>query len=362
MSMDISGTPLTRRLLLVIMVVAAVYFARPFLVPLAIGGVLAALFLPLCKWLEGRRVAPALAAVMCAVLLLAVVLGVVLLLGWQVSSLAGDINQIRQGIRGMTSDVKGYVYRHFHLSWREQDEIIKQEQPRLGTVVRSVVGSLSSLLYYAGLSLVYVILLLYYRAHVRTFILRLSGDGQRGEVDSVLNNIALVSQQYLLGLAKMIVCLWVMYGAGFSVLGVENALFFAFLCGLLEVVPYIGNLTGTSLTLLVSAAQGASAGTLAGILVTYGCIQFIQGWILEPLIVGPQVRVNPLFTIIALVLGELVWGIPGVFLAIPLLAMFKIVCDHVESLKPVGYLIGEKPGMRNEQGRMARLLQWLRRR
>ncbi|HRI34478.1 MAG TPA: AI-2E family transporter, partial [Saprospiraceae bacterium] len=70
-------------------------------------------------------------------------------------------------------------------------------------------------------------------------------------------------------------------------------------------------------------------------------VQFIQGWVLEPLIVGSQVKINPLFTIIALVVGELIWGIAGIFLAIPLIAMFKIVCDHVESLKPYGFLIGE---------------------
>jgi predicted PurR-regulated permease PerM len=77
-------------------------------------------------------------------------------------------------------------------------------------------------------------------------------------------------------------------------------------------------------------------------------VQFIQGWILEPLILGPQVKINSLFTIIALVLGELLWGIPGIILAIPLTAMLKIVCDHIESLKPYGFLIGEIETTKNE--------------
>jgi predicted PurR-regulated permease PerM len=66
--------------------------------------------------------------------------------------------------------------------------------------------------------------------------------------------------------------------------------------------------------------------------------------------VGAEVNINPLFTIIAIVLGETVWGIPGMILAIPLLGIFKIICDNVESLKPYGFLIGEEkkkkgPGM-----------------
>jgi len=160
-------------------------------------------------------------------------------------------------------------------------------------------------------------------------------------MEIMMHDAALISQQYLLGLSKMIVLLWIMYGVGFSAIGVENALFFAVLCGLLEIVPFVGNITGTVLTVLISAVHGASLSLLGGIVITYVIVQFIQGWILEPLILGPQVKINSLFTIIALVLGELIWGIPGIILAIPVTAMLKIVCDQVESLKPYGFLIGE---------------------
>ena len=77
---------------------------------------------------------------------------------------------------------------------------------------------------------------------------------------------------------------------------------------------------------------------------------------MEPLILGPQVKINPLFTIIALVLGELIWGIPGIFLAIPLMAMFKIVCHHIESLKPYGYLIGEVETVKSEPGYIKKII------
>jgi predicted PurR-regulated permease PerM len=158
---------------------------------------------------------------------------------------------------------------------------------------------------------------------------------------SVVQSITKVSQQYLVGLSKMIFILWILYGIGFSIIGVENALFFAVLCGLLEIVPYIGNITGTIITVLVAAVQGASPPMIIGILGTYGFVQLFQGWVLEPLILGSQVKINPLFTIISLVIGQLVWGIPGIFLAIPLIAMFKIVCDNIDSLNPYGFLIGE---------------------
>ncbi len=163
---------------------------------------------------------------------------------------------------------------------------------------------------------------------------------------NVLDDTQKVTVKYLSGLFLMIVCLWVMYGIGFSLLGVENAIFFAILCGLLEIVPFIGNLTGTALTIAMSLVQGGDMNMVLGILVVYGLVQFIQTYLLEPLIVGAEVSINPLFTIVGLVAGEMIWGIPGMILAIPLLGITKIVFEHVEPLKPFAYLIGseEKKG------------------
>jgi len=207
--------------------------------------------------------------------------------------------------------------------------------------MQMVTGSLTSVIKNLVLVLVYFLFLLYYRSHLKNFLLKLSAPSQRGEMEQIIHSATNVSQQYLLGLSKMIVCLWIMYGIGFSILGVKNALFFAILCGLLEIVPFVGNITGTTLTVLVSALHGAEFSVLIGIVITYAVVQFIQGWVLEPLILGPQVKINPLFTILALILGELLWGISGIILAIPITAIFKIICDHIEPLKPYGFLIGE---------------------
>ena len=159
----------------------------------------------------------------------------------------------------------------------------------------------------------------------------------------------------------MIFCLWIMYGIGFSIIGVENAIFFAILCGLLEIVPFIGNITGTTITVLVAVVHGASLPMIIGIVITYGVVQFIQGWILEPLILGSQVKINPLFTILALVLGQLIWGIPGIVLAIPITAMFKIVCDYIEPLKPLGFLIGEIQKPKSQLTIITKIKSWFKR-
>ena len=171
-------------------------------------------------------------------------------------------------------------------------------------------------------------------------MLQLIPGQQQENAQQVIHDIQKVTQQYLTGMGWMILCLWMMYSIGFSIVGVKYAVFFAILCGLLEIIPFIGNLTGSLLAILMVIIQGGSTGMILAVVVTYSIVQLLQTYFLEPLVVGTGVNINPLFTIIVLVLGELIWGIPGMILAIPLLGIVKIVCDHIEPLKPYGFLIG----------------------
>jgi predicted PurR-regulated permease PerM len=92
------------------------------------------------------------------------------------------------------------------------------------------------------------------------------------------------------------------------------------------------------------------------VVVTYGLVQFFQTYVLEPLVVGKNVNINPLVTIAGIVFGEFIWGIPGMILAIPLLAMTKIICDHIEPLKPYGYLIGTEKQESSLRKRISKML------
>ena len=339
--MTTTNTSVIKKLLLIFLIVAGLFFAKEFLIPLFIGGILATLFLPFSHWMEKRKIPKGLAVFICLLTLLAIITTLFSLLGWKISELVTDVTLIKEKGIETISRVQAYIFNHLGISVEEQAQIIKSEKPSISGIMQMLLGSVSALFTNFILVLAYVFFLLYYRGHIKNFLLRIAPPAQRDEMEKIISGCTIVSQQYLLGLAKMIGCLWIMYGIGFSIIGVENAIFFAILCGLFEIVPFIGNIAGTTLTVLVTALHGANPTTLIGIVVTYGVVQFIQGWVLEPFIVGSQVKINALFTIIALVIGELIWGIPGIILAIPILAIFKILCDHIEPLKSYGFLIGE---------------------
>lgn len=349
-----------KKLLLLFLVISGLYFAKAFLMPVAIGGIIAMLFLPFCKWMEARKVPKSIAVLSSMLVLLLVVAAIGLLLGWQIAALLNDVALIKQTAIEKGTAAQQYIFNNLGIAVEKQTQILNTEKPSLGAMMGLVLSSLKYIAINFILVMVYFFLLLYYRGHIRAFIIKLTAPAQQKEMGQVIYSTTHVAQQYLLGMAKIIVCLWIMYGVGFGIIGVENFIFFAILCGLLEIVPFIGNITGTTLTVFVAAIHGAELPVLGGIVLVYGIVQFIQGWVLEPLILGPQVKINPLFTVIALILGDLVWGIPGIILAIPITAMIKIICDHVDTLKPYGFLIGELVLPKKRPAIHGRITKWFK--
>ncbi len=336
-----TNATIIKKLIALFLIIASLVLAKAFLIPLSIGGILAMLFLPLCNWLIGKRVPKGLAVFICIVVLVVIIATFATVVGFKIAEIISDVTLVKERLLASFVDVQLYIFKHLGVSISQQSQILQQEQPSIAGIVQAVFSSVSGLLANVSLVLIYCMFLLYYKGHIKQFIIMLVGKSEQAATTELLQSITNVSQQYIVGLFKMIVCLWVMYGIGFSVLGVKNAIFFAILCGALEIVPYVGNLTGSLLTLLVAAIHGASSPVLFGIAAVYGSVQLFQGWVLEPLILGAQVKINALFTIIALVVGELLWGIAGIVLAIPLTAMLKIICDHITVLKPYGILMGE---------------------
>lgn len=329
--------------ILVLTVVILVY-AKPFLVPITFASVLSMVLLPVTKWLRGKGVGKVISVLLSVFSLLVFLSLFLFFISLQISNIASDATELERQLTEKYHQAQKFVSEHLNISPERQDEMIKEQQAsstdNMGSTVAGLLAGIGGFLANTLLVLVYVFLFIYFRSHLKGFIVRLVPKEQEEEAVDVVNKVQKVSEQYLSGMFMMIVCLWIMYGIGFTIIGVKNAVFFAVLCGLLEIVPFVGNLTGTVLTVSMSLVQGGGMSLVVGILITYGLVQFIQTYLLEPLVVGAEVNINPLFTIVGLVAFQILWGIAGMILAIPLVGMFKIVCDHVEPLKPYAYLIG----------------------
>jgi predicted PurR-regulated permease PerM len=338
-------TDAIRFLLFMFLFFGGLYYAKGFLVPLAFAGLLSMLLLPVSSRLEKKGLHRGLAIFISILLLIAVLAGLITLLGWQISKLGEDIPKSEQQITQTINKFKTQISNTLGISPEKQQQMLKQQQSssggKMGSMVTGIFSGIMGGLANMVLVTVYIFLLSFYRTRLKTFVLKLVPDEDKVKATATMMQARSVAQKYLSGMGMMILCLWIMYGIGFTIIGVKNALFFAILCGTLEIVPFVGNITGTALTIIMALTQGGGGNMVISILVVYAVVQFLQTYILEPLVVGAEVNINPLFTIIAIVLGELVWGIPGMVLAIPLIGIAKIICDHVAPLKPYGYLMGE---------------------
>jgi predicted PurR-regulated permease PerM len=353
-------------LLFFILSTAILYVGRDFLMPVALAAVLAMLFIPFSRWLEKTGANRGVAAFTCVLLLIMVTSGVLALLAWQMASFAEDMGQVKEQATKMMDQLRHFVSNSLGISPEQQDAMIEKQQSSGGgdsvKIVGSIMSGLMGIAVNTILVLVYIFLFLLFRGHFKTFILMLVPATKKAETTTIIDKSSQVVQKYLSGLATMILLLWIMYGIGFSIVGVKHAFFFAVLCGLLEIVPFIGNITGTAATLLSSVAQGGGTQIIIGIIITYVLVQFIQTYIIEPLVVGAQVNINPVFSILSLVVAEMVWGIGGLVLATPLLGIVKIICDHVEPLKPYGFLLGSERKSKSSGGWMKRIKSWFKKR
>ncbi len=344
------------------LLVGGLYYAKPFLVPFSFAVLLAMLMLPLTRWFERKKINRGLASLFSLLTFLAAIAAIIWLISWQVSSLSEDLTNIEQRITGLINKTKEYISNTIGISKEKQDAMIKQQQGAGGGSGKSMVSTiLSSTMGFVVdfiLVLVYTFLLLYFRTHLKKFVMMQLKVNEKPEAKKMMEDGSKVAQQYLTGLGMMIVCLWIMYGIGFSIAGVKHAIFFAILCGLLEIIPFVGNLTGTTLTVLMAVSQGGGNNVVIGVIITYMLVQFLQTYILEPLVVGREVNINPLFTILVLVIGEMIWGIPGLILGIPLLGILKIICEHVDPLHPYAFLIGGEKKPREKKNLTTRMQAW----
>jgi predicted PurR-regulated permease PerM len=96
------------------------------------------------------------------------------------------------------------------------------------------------------------------------------------------------------------------------------------------------------------------------VVLTFGVTQFVESYILQPYVVGDKVDLNPLATIVVVVIGGAVWGVMGMIISIPLFGILKIVFDSIGVTAPLGYALGDEDVGNDEPNFLERWARWVR--
>lgn len=320
------------------------YYGRQILIPIVFAAMLAMLMAPLCSKLDKKGFSRAISCTICIFILFLLFL---LMLGIMMAQLSGfiqDLPLFEQRANELVTSIQAYIENQFNVPVEQQTAIIQRETKNLsqslGSYFTNTVRSSLRLLIGLIITLVFTFLMLYDKEKYHTFFLKFSTGNNRQEKEEVLNNIAQVAQRYLTGRAISIIVLFILYVITLLVIGIEGALMLAAIAAIVNIIPYVGPILAAVFPLIVALVTEESLQPAIWIIVIFSVIQGIDNYFVTPYVLGGEVSLSALSTIVFIICGGFLWGIAGMILFIPMLSIAKIIFDNVETLKPYGYLIG----------------------
>jgi predicted PurR-regulated permease PerM len=340
-----------QNLLLVVLLGIVLWFGKQFLVPLMLGALLAMLMAPVCRSLDEKGLRRGLSCAICIFILVSVIAAMFTVVFLQISSFAENFTQLQEKANELYGQFQAFVEEQFRIDKKEQ-KVIMEEQVQGGNggsgggtgMVGTIVTGFTSTMVTMVLMLVYTFLFLYGKEKFETFFIRLYHDEDTEKVRTIVGKISLVGQKYLAGRAMSIMILATLYSIALLLIGIENALLLGGIAALLTIIPYVGSTLGGGfpfLMALITEDSFTPALLVAGSIIL---IQTIDNYFIEPNVVGGEVNLSALASILAIIAGGLIWGVAGMILFIPVFGILKIIFDHVEPLKPLGYIIGDGNG------------------
>ncbi|MFA5046866.1 MAG: AI-2E family transporter [Paludibacter sp.] len=324
---------------------AILYIAQSIIVPIVFGLIIAILLNPIVRLFVRLKI-NRIIAICLTLLLTVIVIGAFIALiytqavnfseSWPifVKKLTEIVNQSIHSIAQLLH-IRPWIVQ----AWitKTQHELLTIDGTLIGETIMSVGSSLAALF----LIPVYVFVILYYQPLLIEFIHRLFAETHQTQVTEIVSQTKSVVQHYLVGLLIEAVIVGVLNTIGLMILGIQYAILLGVIGALLNVIPYIGGIIAVALFMMVALVTKESAWFAVYVFGVHIFIQIVDNNYIVPKIVASKVKINALFSIIVVLIGNALWGISGMFLSLPLLAIFKVIFDHIESTKPWGYLLGD---------------------
>jgi len=331
-------------LIFLVLLVYIMIVAKQFFYPLALSVLLSYLLFPLVSFFERKIKLPRFFAILISILLgLALIYFVGNLVLMQIKIFIKDFPEIKRQAMENIGFLQDVIAKTFNYSVKDQQVMFKSQMAGFldtsnnffSSVFRTATGTITKVFFIP----IFTFFMLFYRDRFKEFVLRLSS--KKGQLTgALLEQISKVTIKYVAGVLTVVSILAVSHSVALSIIGVKYAVFLGILAASISIIPYFGTLASTLIPLTFSLILTSNPYEPLWIVIYFLIINSIENNVLTPLITGGNVNLNPLITILGLVAGAMIWGIPGMIVAIPLLGVIKIVCDNVDGLKPYGYILG----------------------
>lgn len=328
------------------------------LLPLLFSFLFALLLLPLTDFFENKlKWSRAPAGIVSVLLFFSAASLIIYLIGLQVAKLSSEWPLLKAQVASLFHNLQLWLQSTFHVNMEKQaayiNDISKKGLSSSASLIERTVFSLSAIILLLVFVLVYTCFLLIYRKLLMRFIVTAFTEQYISIIYDISAQIRYIIRKYISGLFFEMCIITIIACVLFALLGIKYVFLLGILVGVLNLVPYVGIFTALAISAGITFATSDGRHALYVALVVLG-IHLFDSNFLMPKVVGSQVRLNPLIVVLGVVLGEMLWGIPGMFLAIPYLAIAKVIFDRVPSLRAWGILLGEEEHPPKKVKRMIR--------
>jgi AI-2 transport protein TqsA len=331
-------------LLAVVLICMILSLARNIFIPLVFGLLIAILLFPIARFFETKLRLKRGSSAFLSIMIFAVALtGFIYFLAYQIAGFSSDFPQLRVRFQEMFTHVQHWLSYKFHITNRQQTDYINRSTASflesagqsLSNIVVSVTGTLLLMIFV----IIFTFFILYHRKLLIRFVLHLFSVEHREKVREVIVETKSMINAYVVGLVIEMGVLSVAISLMFLVMGVKYALLLGVMAAVLNIIPYLGIYCAVAICMLVTFANSSGGMALeAGI--GLFIVHMLDANILFPRIIGWRVKMNPFITIVAVIVGEFLWGVPGMFLFIPITGIIKLISERVTGMEAWGILIG----------------------
>lgn len=335
---------LVNPLLCFVLIVFVLYIGQGILVPFAFSCLLAVLLTSPSRRLEKWGLPRGLAALVCLLLAVVVFVVVFYFISSSVISFRKDIPQMLQNLQQAILDIELWLQKKFNLSTEKVHELVQSSTsdvlPKTSVLVNTALSTVSGAFFTGVIVFLQAFLLLLYRSLIIRFFVSLLAEAYSSHVYNIAGRIKYVIRSYILGLFIEMLAVAAAYCGALFIIGAKYALLLGIIGALLNLIPYLGIFVACALTALITFTTNPSAvlWSVVSILV----IHLVDSNVLLPKIVGSKVKLNALATIMGVIIGHVVWGIPGMFLAVPTMAILKVLFEDITPFNPLAILMSDE--------------------
>ncbi len=330
----------------IVLLSVILYFGKSLFIPLSFALLISFTLYPVCAWLEKKGLNKNLAIGISLTSLMVVLAGIIYLLLDQLSRFTGEWPVIRSKAAESFTLISTWLAANFNIPVEQQETWLRGF---VGTSGNNFLPFLKETIYSLSISIVLFILIpvfssliLYHRKLLAKVLFGLFEENKREVIHQILHETVHAFHNFIKGMMLVYLIVGILNSIGLALLGIPHPFLFGFIASILTFIPYIGIMIASLLPISISWITFNSIWYPLGVILVFSIVQYLEANVIFPFTVSNRLKINTLSTIVAILVGGILWGAAGMILFIPFLGILKLIADKTESMKLISDLLGTK--------------------